>query len=63
MSVKGSILVVDDTSESLAMVAETLAMEGYDVRPADSGRLALNSDVARPGTIAIGDPVTLVRPH
>jgi uncharacterized protein len=27
------------------------------------GRLALNSDVARPGTIAIGDPVTLVRPH
>ena len=27
------------------------------------GRLALNSDVARPGTIAIGDPVTRVRPH
>ena len=26
------------------------------------GRLALNADVARPGTIAIGDPVTLVRP-
>ncbi len=27
------------------------------------GRLALNSDVACPGTIAIGDPVTLVRPR
>jgi uncharacterized protein YcbX len=26
------------------------------------GRLALNADVARPGTIAIGDAVTLVRP-
>jgi uncharacterized protein len=25
-----------------------------------SGRLALNADVARPGTIAIGDPVTLI---
>ena len=24
------------------------------------GRLALNADVVRPGTIAIGDPVTLV---
>ena len=27
------------------------------------GCLALNADVARPGTIAIGDPVRLVRPH
>jgi uncharacterized protein YcbX len=27
------------------------------------GRLALNADVARPGTIAIGDPVRLVRPR
>jgi uncharacterized protein YcbX len=26
------------------------------------GRLALNADVARPGTIAVGDPVTLARP-
>jgi uncharacterized protein YcbX len=26
------------------------------------GRLALNADVARPGTVAIGDAVTLVRP-
>ena len=27
------------------------------------GRLALNADVVRPGTIATGDPVTLVRPR
>jgi len=27
------------------------------------GRMALNADVARPGAIAIGDPVRLVRPH
>jgi uncharacterized protein len=27
------------------------------------GRLALNADVARPGTIAIGDPARLVRPR
>jgi uncharacterized protein len=27
------------------------------------GRLALNAEVARAGTIAIGDPVTLVRPR
>jgi hypothetical protein len=25
------------------------------------GRLALNADIARPGTIAVGDPVLLVR--
>ncbi len=27
------------------------------------GRLALNADIARPGTIAVGDPVALVRPR
>jgi MOSC domain-containing protein len=27
------------------------------------GRLALNAAVARAGTIAVGDPVTLVRPR
>jgi len=28
-----------------------------------AGRLALNADVVRPGTIAIGDPVRLLRPR
>ena len=31
-----------------------------DIGRRSRGRLALNSDVARPGTIAIGDTVTLV---
>jgi PAS domain S-box-containing protein len=40
---KGTILVVDDDSESLALVTSILADAGYQVRPADSGRLALTS--------------------
>jgi PAS domain S-box-containing protein len=39
----GAILVVDDTPASLAMLTHTLAAEGYEVRPADSGKLALTS--------------------
>ena len=38
---KGSILVVDDTSDSLRVLAGTLAADGYSVQPADSGELAL----------------------
>lgn len=37
------ILVVDDESESLALLTEILAAEGYQVRCANSGRLALAS--------------------
>jgi PAS domain S-box-containing protein len=37
------ILVVDDESESLALLTEILAAEGYKVRCANSGRLALAS--------------------
>jgi PAS domain S-box-containing protein len=45
---------VDDTPESLTMVAETLAAEGYEVRPADSGKLALNSvSKSRPDLILL----------
>lgn len=38
---KGSILVVDDTSDSLKLLTDILSSEGYTVRPADSGELAL----------------------
>ena len=38
---KGSILVVDDTSDSLRVLASTLTADGYNVQPADSGELAL----------------------
>jgi two-component system, cell cycle sensor histidine kinase and response regulator CckA len=36
-----TILVVDDQSDSRALLTAILASEGYDVRPADGGRLAL----------------------
>ncbi len=38
-----TILVVDDESESLALLTGILAAEGYKVRSADSGQLALAS--------------------
>jgi two-component system cell cycle sensor histidine kinase/response regulator CckA len=40
---ESTILVVDDESESLALLSGILATEGYKVRSADSGRLALAS--------------------
>ena len=41
-----SILVVDNKSESLALLTGILTAEGYQVRSADSGRLALASVAA-----------------
>jgi two-component system, cell cycle sensor histidine kinase and response regulator CckA len=38
-----SILIVDDESESLRLLTETLVAEGYQVRSANSGQLALAS--------------------
>jgi len=40
---KGKIIVVDDTTASLTLLTRTLVMDGFDVRPADSGALALAS--------------------
>ena len=37
---KGSILVVDDNLMSLKLLVNILTMEGYQIRPADSGELA-----------------------
>ena len=42
-----SILVVDDESESLALLTDILAAEGYRVRSANSGQLALASIASR----------------
>jgi len=41
MTEKPIILAVDDTSESLALLTSILTPAGYQVRPADSGELAL----------------------
>lgn len=43
MTQEGTILVVDDTPANLSLMADTLETEGYRVRLADSGQLALAS--------------------
>ena len=46
MTHTSSILVVDDEADSLSLLTSILAAEGYQVRTADSGRLALASVTA-----------------
>src|SRR3954447_22268416 len=41
-----TIVVVDNESESLRLLSDILTTEGYRVRPADSGELALSSVAA-----------------
>src|SRR5215471_8755981 len=49
-----TILVVDDDSESRALLTTILTAEGYEVRPADRGELALASIAAsRPELILL----------
>lgn len=43
MSKRGNILVVDDTKENLRILVEALGEEGYKVRPALNGRIALEA--------------------
>jgi DNA-binding response OmpR family regulator len=47
MTDKGDILIVDDTHASLKLLKDILTKEGYQVRPADSGELALSSVAAK----------------
>lgn len=47
MAGKGDVLVVEDTYTSLRLLTEMLTAEGYSVRPADSGALALATAAAR----------------
>lgn len=42
-NVKGNVLVVDDTPQNLDLLSEILTSDGFDVRPAKSGGLALLS--------------------
>ena len=55
MTDAGSILVVDDESEALAFLTGILAAEGYHVRSADSGQLALASVAACPPQLILLD--------
>ena len=46
MNDRATILAVDDTPESLALLVKILSPAGYQVRPADSGELALAAAAA-----------------
>ena len=51
----GEILVVDDTPQTLKLLAEILSSARHRVRPADSGALALASAEARPPDLILLD--------
>jgi len=54
MSDQSTILVVDDDTESLRLLTNILGSAGYQVRPADSGELALASvEVKAPDLIML----------
>ena len=50
-----TILAVDDTSESLALLANVLTPAGYQVRLADSGELAMAAVAANPPDLILLD--------
>ena len=50
-----NILIVDDVAENLKLLADTLLREGYQVRPARSGRVALDSARRRPPDLVLLD--------
>jgi len=55
MNIRGTILVVDDTAESLRVLDGILQPEGYIIRPANSGELALASIAAQPPDLILLD--------
>jgi len=55
MKDKGSILLVEDTHESPRLLTEILSAEGYTVKPAGSGELALASAAAHPPELILLD--------
>lgn len=52
---KGTILVVDDSATNLMLLASILSADGYDVRPVESGELALAEISARPPDLVLLD--------
>jgi PAS domain S-box-containing protein len=55
MTDRGNILVVDDDPESLALLIGLLMADGYQVRPANSGKLALASVAAEAADLILLD--------
>ncbi len=52
---KASILIVDDKPENRKLLAKILQEQGYTVRPAGSGRLALRSAASEPPDLVLLD--------
>jgi PAS domain S-box-containing protein len=52
---KGEILVIDDEPDMLALLTSILTEDGYQVRPADSGALALDSVATSPPELILLD--------
>ncbi len=55
MTDKGNILAIDDTPESLKLLSEILRSEGYDVRSAPNGELALHAAASNPPELVLLD--------
>jgi PAS domain S-box-containing protein len=55
LSSPGKILIVDDSEESREVLSEILIADGYDVRPADSGELALAAVTVSPPEVILLD--------
>ena len=55
MTHRSSILIVDDDRESLALLTSLLGAEGYEVRPAENGQLALASAAGQPPHLILLD--------
>lgn len=55
MTKKGSILAVDDTPASLRLLTDILKTEGYEVRSAISGELALRAATSNPPELVLLD--------
>ena len=51
----GDILIVDDEIANLKLLKELLSREGFQVRPADRPKLAINSALAQPPTLILLD--------
>jgi DNA-binding response OmpR family regulator len=55
MNSEGVIMVVDDNQQNLQLLSHILATEGYQVRQADSGEIALASVAADPPELILLD--------
>lgn len=55
MNNKGKILIVDDTPASLKLLTDILKSEGYDVRSAINGELALHAATLNPPELVLLD--------